>query len=594
MATIASLVVNMTANSAGLIRDLDRATAANRRFARRNQGIFGGLAASLGSFRNILVGLAAGAGAGGLTRLSDTFTNINNLLRASGFEAQELADAYQRVSDIAIRTRSDIDATGRLYALLNRNAESLGATQEQIATVTTAVQQAFALAGASTQEAAGATRQLSQALASGVLRGQELNSVMEQAPLIARAIADNLGIGLGELRELAAEGRITSEVVFQALLNDSARFNTQFQATTTTFGQLGNILETRVAPIFGEIGARLLPAAVAATNGLATAFQFLSNNLDGIIVTVRALIGLLVGRLITRAIPAMIAGMNALRVSIVTGTIATRGFALALGALGGPLGVVIQAVTILASVFSEQFVEAFRVGINFVIRAINGLITRLDGLLQFFGGDGITFRMAEFTATTMDAAVALDDLGDMTGAINDNFVDLSNTLSNDVAPELSSFQSTIANALDTTARMSELGSQTFDSLSDSLTDFFTTGMLNLRNFADEFIRTFIRIQIRATLANAFGGSFGGFRQNGGPVAAGQSYVVGEAGPELFTPNTSGVITPNGGGGGGAVNNVTYNINATDARSFQQLVAQDPSFIHNVAQRGARSQGGLRR
>ena len=160
MATIASLNVNMTASSAQLRQGLDRATAQNRRFARTNRGLFGGLTRSLRNLQGVFLGLFAGAGISGASRLADEFTNINNLLRSSGLSASELNDAFSLVQETANNTRSSLEATGRLFSVLTRNSATLGASQEQILTATTAVQQAFALAGASTGEAVGATRQL--------------------------------------------------------------------------------------------------------------------------------------------------------------------------------------------------------------------------------------------------------------------------------------------------------------------------------------------------------------------------------------------------------------------------------------------------
>ena len=118
MATIASLNVNMTASTAQLRQGLDRATAQNRRFARTNRGIFGGLTNSLRTLQFTFAGLFAGAGIAGVIRLADTFTSINNLLRASGIEASNLEDAFSQVQAVAIATRSELDATGRLFATL--------------------------------------------------------------------------------------------------------------------------------------------------------------------------------------------------------------------------------------------------------------------------------------------------------------------------------------------------------------------------------------------------------------------------------------------------------------------------------------------
>ena len=88
----------------------------------------------------------------------------------------------------------------------------------------------------------------------------------------------------------------------------------------------------------------------------------------------------------------------------------------------------------------------------------------------------------------------------------------------------------------------------------------------------------------------FSGLFGGARQRGGPVQAGQAYVVGEAGPELFVPNASGNIVANDvvQGGSGGTTNIT--INAVDTQSFREALARDPRFISNLVQRGQRAQG----
>lgn len=167
-----------------------------------------------------------------------------------------------------------------------------------------------------------------------------------------------------------------------------------------------------------------------------------------------------------------------------------------------------------------------------------------------------------------------------------------------VTEELSSFETALEDARDITDEISDLGVRTFDGFSDALTDFVTTGMADFRRFAQSIIRDLIRIQIRRALAFAIGGGgggsiFGSFlgRQNGGPVNAGQPYIVGEAGPELFVPNNSGRIVSNDAlaqGGGGT----TINITAVDTQSFQEALARDPRFVSNLVQRGNRAQGAF--
>lgn len=154
--------------------------------------------------------------------------------------------------------------------------------------------------------------------------------------------------------------------------------------------------------------------------------------------------------------------------------------------------------------------------------------------------------------------------------------------------------------------------QIFQSLSKNLEDalykFFTTGKLGWKEFANSIIQEMIRIQTKQLALNILTGGSGkvgasgsgalglgglfGFLAGGGPASANKPYIVGERGPELFVPNTSGTVIPNNalGGGGGAV---TYNINAVDAMSFKQMLAQDPTFLHAVAEQGRRRLPGGR-
>ena len=638
MATIASLNVSLTGDSAQLRRELDRTSARTRRFARTQQSLFTRLGRGINTLRFAFAGFAAFAAGGALSRIGDEFISINNLLRASGLEGQNLENAFMQVQRVAENTRGSLETTARLFATINRNSQQLGATQDQILTVITAIQQAFALSGASVAEAAGATRQLSQALASGQLRGEELNSVLENAPLIAQAIATNLGVTLGQLRMLAAEGQVTSTVVFQALLNEAGNLNQAFQDTNLTFGQSLTIIRTRLTPVIGRLAERILPAFANVLEVVARVVETLVPNIrifTGILTGV-LLIGL--GRLVSRGFGGLIRAIGVINTSITrdlrsafrnhitlimqyTGaTVASaaaiarqdiafrrfgitlrgtgvafriaafgaRTFSIALAALGGPIGLAVQAITTLAIVFSDELVAALRVAANFFIRAINFIISGLDRVLRFFGRDGITFRLQEFMDTVMESAESTMELVNNFGALA--------MAAEEARQPVDRFQETLTEAMRITDRINELGSQAFDRLADSLTDFVTTGRFQIRDFVRFVITEFIRIQIRSALARSLAGSslFGGFRQAGGPVNTGQAFIVGESGPELFVPNTNGNIVPNNrlarAEGGQGATQVTYNINAVDARSFRDLVARDPEYIYNVAERGRRRRG----
>jgi hypothetical protein len=124
------------------------------------------------------------------------------------------------------------------------------------------------------------------------------------------------------------------------------------------------------------------------------------------------------------------------------------------------------------------------------------------------------------------------------------------------------------------------------------------------DLANSMIAEFAKIQAQKMFVQLFGGAgnvgggllgslFGGLfgKAGGGAVNAGQPYMVGESGRELFVPNSAGKIIPGGGGGGST--NVTYNIQATDAQSFRTMIARDPQFIYNITEAGRRSQPSRR-
>ena len=136
-------------------------------------------------------------------------------------------------------------------------------------------------------------------------------------------------------------------------------------------------------------------------------------------------------------------------------------------------------------------------------------------------------------------------------------------------------------------------------MEDMLVDFFKTGKFGWQNFISTILEMILRSQIQqliakfmAPTASGSGGLFGGsiipgFLASGGPASSGSPYIVGESGPEMFVPNTSGTVIPNNQlqGLGTAV---TYNINAVDASSFKAMIAADPSFIYAVTMQGSKS------
>lgn len=182
----------------------------------------------------------------------DMSNKLSNAVRDSVPPFETLADVTNRVFDIAQKTRSGLDSTATLYARLERSTRSYGVSVEDLTRLTTIINQGFVVSGASAEEASNAIIQLAQGLASGSLRGDEFNSVNEQGNRLMIALADSLGVGIGELRNMAAQGKLTTDVIVNGLLSQGDSIGREFAKTTSTISQSLEIAGNNVARFFGE------------------------------------------------------------------------------------------------------------------------------------------------------------------------------------------------------------------------------------------------------------------------------------------------------------------------------------------------------
>lgn len=196
--------------------------------------------AGLGSVAGVSLG-AAGllGGVSAFLKIADAAKSLQAQLKLATAEYGSFAKANQDVRDIAEQTRSGLLETAELYAALQRNSGQLGTTQEQVARATETVAKSFKISGAATSEQAAATRQLIQAFQSGVLRGDEFNSIMENAPRLAKLLADSLGVTTGALRKMAEEGELTSDKLVKAFTDKkfTEGIDAEFKQLPVTFEQ---------------------------------------------------------------------------------------------------------------------------------------------------------------------------------------------------------------------------------------------------------------------------------------------------------------------------------------------------------------------
>jgi tape measure domain-containing protein len=197
--------------------------------------------------------LTAALGANELKKLADDWSAARNKIAAAGEEMDNVAARQSQLADLAITSRSTLGSVVDLYAGLRRSTAELGASQAQVLRVTETISKAFAVSGASSETAAGAITQLNQALAAGTLRGDELNSVLEGAPALARLIASEFGVGIGQLKALGEQGKISADRIFKAILSGAGQIDAEFSKTSATISQSITNLMTALQRWVGEL-----------------------------------------------------------------------------------------------------------------------------------------------------------------------------------------------------------------------------------------------------------------------------------------------------------------------------------------------------
>ncbi|WP_442486787.1 tape measure protein [Halomonas litopenaei] len=358
------LVIDSRSGERSLKR-VERGLADVDRAGDRAAGSLSGVTAETSRLRGValaasgaLAGLVGAAGAGEVIRYADAWANTANQIRQVTSSSDELAKTQRELLQIANDSRSAYESTVDLYTRLEKSTQELGISSERLLGITDSINKSFALSGATAEESAGAITQLAQGLAAGALRGDEFNSVAEQAPEIMRAIADSLGMTIGELRDFAAEGGITAQVIIDAMEGAAASIDQAFGQSIATFGQKMAVSRNNILEWVGASDE--LNDAV----GLAgDAIVGLSGNIDTLVDGAQFLAVLMAGRLSGSLATATAAKLAATRQTIayqaalarmagVSGTAATAQLAMgaavrtasaAMAVVGGPVGVAVLA-----------------------------------------------------------------------------------------------------------------------------------------------------------------------------------------------------------------------------------------------------------
>ena len=544
---------------------------------------FGGLKAAIG-------GVGLGLLARQAVRTSINFDKLNLrlglLTKATGdfSAAQKIATDGQKLFGLS--------ATEALEGVTNITArlKPLGVSLEDIRTTFIGFNTAAKLGGANAQEASNAFRQLAQALGSGRLAGDEFRSVSEQIPLILKPLADELDVDVGKLKELAAQGKLTSDVVIRALRQLGKQGGEDLKAIlendpTQVFKNLSNEAENLSRAVGEQLTPAILPVIKALTELTKASVEFINSPIGKTAAIFAAIAFAAKG--VSVLLPILAAGL--IKVAAAGGVLTIALNALPFAAIAVGIGAV---TTALIENITEQkkFTKALQEGDKAALKSqLNKLFIERQKLLQRLG-----------TAQENNNKRAEASLKRQLQELNKNYDQVQKRLLTEIdktneiekqnkklqeQEELQKKNQEAATKLK--EKMTAVGEEIETSIKGNLRDAITgaqsfgqamTNVLNrirdkiidaqidkiLGNFGENFGASASGGK-RKGLGGFLGGILGGlFRANGGPVKAGKPYIVGERQPELFVPRTSGTILPSTdiGGGDNTTNMVTVNVDAS--------------------------------
>lgn len=256
---------------------------------RETQRSLADLNSQLATVRSSAAGLA-GAWAGAfathqLIQFADTWNQLNGRLRLASSSSEDYVQSQRVLMEISQRTGTSLEANSNLYSRIAQSLRDAGYASADVAKVTETVATSLKLSGASTEEASSVITQLSQALGSGVLRGEEFNSIMENGGRLAKLLADGLGTTVGGLRNMANNGELTTNKIVPLLTNVEI-LRKEFDTLPASIS--GSAQKVQNAFLAWVGGAN---DAVGASSTLSGVLDGLANNIDDVANTAGILVG---------------------------------------------------------------------------------------------------------------------------------------------------------------------------------------------------------------------------------------------------------------------------------------------------------------
>lgn len=303
MATLRELIIKISANSSSFQSEIARASRMGTDYyrtmeqggkkaaaaTRETQRSLADLNSQLATVRSSAAGLA-GAWAGAfathqLIAFADTWNQLNGRLRLASSSSEDYVESQRVLMEISQRTGTSLEANSNLYSRIAQSLRDAGYASADVAKVTETVATSLKLSGASTEEASSVITQLSQALGSGVLRGEEFNSIMENGGRLAKLLADGLGTTVGGLRNMANNGELTTDKIVPLLTNVEILRKEFDTLPASVSGSAQKVQNAFLAWVGGANDA------VGASSTLSGVLDGLANNIDDVANTAGILVG---------------------------------------------------------------------------------------------------------------------------------------------------------------------------------------------------------------------------------------------------------------------------------------------------------------
>lgn len=232
-------------------------------------------AGGLGKIGTLLAGFASVSFAKSMLDTADAMQSINSQVRQVVSSESEYLAVQRQLLEVANNTRASLESTSSLYVSTSRALKDYGYTQQEILQFTEATNNAMTIGGVGAQQQAAALMQLSQALGSGVLQGDEFKSIAEAAPILLNTIAEYMGKSRAEIKKLGSEGQLTADVIFKAISGASEKFGEQAAKMPMTMGQaltvFSNNWQSMVSKLLNDSGAM---------SGIASIIKLIADNLN--------------------------------------------------------------------------------------------------------------------------------------------------------------------------------------------------------------------------------------------------------------------------------------------------------------------------